>query len=73
MPKNKLSKKYFDNLVLCRGPTHNFAQFPQFAPDKKRYSILPQIDFMEMMEKDKTLKVVEESEPGLAECIILDI
>ena len=41
MPKNKLSQKYLDNLVLCRGPTHNYNNFPQFAPDNKIYEYLP--------------------------------
>lgn len=37
MPKNKLSEKFLNNLVLCRGPTHSLSNFPQFAPDKKVY------------------------------------
>ena len=41
MPKNKLSMKYIDNLLLFRGPTHNLPQFPEFSPDKKIYSLLP--------------------------------
>ena len=41
MPKNKLSAKYLENIVLCRGPAHNFKDIPQFAPDKKIYEYLP--------------------------------
>lgn len=66
MPKNKLSSKYLDNLVLCRGPTHNLKQFPQFAPDKKVYSKLSQIDLLEMLKNSDSIKVVEESTPGAA-------
>ena len=28
MPKNKLSVKYMENVILCRGPTHNLKNFP---------------------------------------------
>ena len=67
MPKNKLSQKYLDNLVLCRGPTHGFNNFPQFAPDNKIYEYLPETDLMEYIKTTDGIKVSEESHPGLAE------
>jgi len=67
MPKNKLSEKYMQNLVLCRGPTHNYKQFPQFAPDRKTYSLLPKIDLLEMIKQDENVQVIEESVPGVSE------
>jgi hypothetical protein len=66
MPKNKLSEKYLDNVILCRGPTHRFNNFPQFAPDKKVYEYLPETDLYELIKNDPTIKVAEESSPGLA-------
>lgn len=67
MPKNKLSAQYLPNMILCRGPTHSFKQFPQFAPDKKQYSMLPQVDLLEMLKEDDSLRIIEESTPGQAE------
>jgi hypothetical protein len=64
MPQNKVSEKYMQNLVLCRGPTHNYKQFPQFAPDRTTYSLLPKIDLLEMIKQDQDIQVVEESVPG---------
>lgn len=58
MPKNKLSMKYLDNLMIFRGPTHNLPQFPEFAPDKKIYSLLPETNLLELVQKDETLKVL---------------
>jgi hypothetical protein len=66
MPKNKLSMQYLDNLILCRGPVHEFKQFPQFAPDKRKYSLLPQVDFLDMIKNDKDITIVSESSPGQA-------
>lgn len=66
MPKNKLSQKYLDNVVLCRGPTHNFANLPQFAPDKKIYEYLPETDLHELIKNDPSYRITEESSPGLA-------
>ena len=40
MPKNKLSLKYMENVILCRGPTHNLSNFPQFAPDHRVYEYI---------------------------------
>lgn len=59
MPKNKLSAKYLDNLVLCRGPTHDYKQFPQFAPDKKTYSLLPKVDLLEIIKKDDNIELLQ--------------
>jgi hypothetical protein len=64
MPKNKLSMKYLDNLILCRGPTHNLSHFPEFAPDKKIYSLLPETNLLELVQKDESIKLAYESEPG---------
>ena len=67
MPKNKLSEKYLDNLILCRGPTHQFSNLPQFAPDKKIYEYLPEIDLNEVIKNDPSnYRLAEESTPGLA-------
>ena len=67
MPQNKVSEKYMQNLVLCRGPTHNYKQFPQFAPDRTTYSLLPKIDLLEMIKQDENVQVIEESVPGVSE------
>lgn len=67
MPKNKLSQKYLDNLVLCRGPTHNYNNFPQFAPDNKIYEYLPETDLLEYIKTAEGIRVAEESHPGVAE------
>lgn len=69
MPTNKLSQKYLDNLVLCRGPTHGYNNFPQFAPDNKIYEYLPETDLMEYIRTADGIKVAEESHPGIAEGI----
>lgn len=61
MPKNKLSEKYLENLVLCRGPTHNYSNFPQFSPDKRIYDYLPETDIYEMVKNDASMKVASES------------
>jgi hypothetical protein len=66
MPKNKLSQKYFDNVILCRGPTHQFPNLPQFAPDKKIYEYLPETDLYEVIKNDTTIKLQSESTPDLA-------
>ncbi len=67
MPKNKLSEKYLDNLILCRGPTHQFSNMPQFAPDKKIYEYLPEIDLHELIKNDPAnYQITAESTPGLA-------
>lgn len=42
MPKNKVSGKYMENLKIFRGPTHDFAHLPQFAPDRNIYEYLPE-------------------------------
>lgn len=59
MPKNKLSMKYLDNLILCRGPTHNLPHFPEFSPDQKIYSMLPETNLLEMVKNDPSIKVVD--------------
>ena len=59
MPKNKLSMKYLDNLILCRGPTHNLPQFPEFSPDQKIYSLLPETNLLEMVQKDPSIRVID--------------
>ena len=67
MPKNKLSVKYMENVILCRGPTHNFSSIPQFAPDKKVYQYLPDADLYEIVKNDPSYKLMSESVPGAAE------
>jgi hypothetical protein len=73
MPKNKLSQKYLDNLVLCRGPTHAFPNFPQFAPDKKIYEYLPETDIEQYIKTEPGIRVAHESTPGAAEGTLLAI
>lgn len=55
-----------ENVILCRGPLHNLKYFPEFAPDKKRYSLLPQVNLIEALKKDDSLQVVQETYPGEA-------
>lgn len=59
MPKNKLSQKYLDNLILVRGPIHNLNNFPQFAPDKKVYSFLSEVNLNEFIKSDPNFVVLE--------------
>lgn len=47
MPKNKVSEKYLENLKIFRGPTHNIAHLPQFAPKSSSKNPLTDIDFYE--------------------------
>jgi len=69
MPKNKLSQKYMENVILVRGPTHNLKNFPEFAPDKRRYSMLPQVNLLELLKNDENVKLIDQAHPGDAEGI----
>jgi hypothetical protein len=65
MPKNKLSVKYMENVILCRGPTHDLKNFPQFAPDKRVYQ--SDVHIPNMIANDPGYQLISESVPGLAE------
>lgn len=74
MPKNKLSGNYMENVKIFRGPTHEIAHLPQFAPDKNIYEYLPEANLQEYIRLNPEVKVVEESRPGLAQgncCVIM--
>jgi len=47
------------NVILCRGPTHNLSKFPQFAPNKKVYEHLPDVNFKEMISNDPDIRFIE--------------
>lgn len=51
MPKNKVSEKYFDNVKIYRGPTHDIPNIPQFAPEKLMMDSLTEMDLQKYAEK----------------------
>lgn len=57
--------------MLFRGPTHNIPFLPQFAPDKNIYEYLPYANLLDVMKTRDDVRLVEESQPGLADSIFI--